>query len=130
MATSTLLSKFARFNKDDSGKAPPPTRWLITAALCTAGALSGCVQHNWVPGPQVATPPGVASGQCQLAAMGGNQGGGFAFAQGSPQFVGAYMGATVLAGAIGSAVRENRIFNACMAAQGYIAQDSPTAVQQ
>ena len=130
MAITTLLSKFARFNSDDSGRSLPAKRWLVALALCAAGVASGCVQHNWVPGPQVAAPPGVASGQCQLAAMGGNQGGDFAFAQGSPQFVGAYMGATVLAGSIAGAVRENRIFNACMAAQGYIAQDSPTAVQQ
>jgi hypothetical protein len=96
-------------------------RWLTGAAICAA--LSGCVQHNWVPGPQVAAPPGMAQGQCKLAALGGNNGVGFVYAQGSPQFVGAYTGAAVLSGVISSAVRENRIYNACMEAQGYFPQD-------
>ena len=126
MAITTLLNKFARFNRDDSGRSLPVKRCLlVAAALCAAGFLPGCVQHNWVPGPQIAAPPGVASGQCQLAAMGGTPPGGFVAASGSPKFVGAFVGASVLAGAIGSAVRENRIYNACMAAQGYIAQDGP-----
>jgi hypothetical protein len=95
-----------------------------TTAAIALLALAGCVQHNWVPGPQVAAPFGVASGQCKLAAEGVPTG-GFAFAQGSPQFVGAYMGATVLASAIGSAVKQNRVYNACMEAQGFVPNDAP-----
>jgi hypothetical protein len=87
-------------------------------------ALSGCVQHNWVPGPQVTAPPGVASGQCQMAALGGATPSGFVAASGKPAFVGAFVGASVLASAIGSAVRQNEIYNACMQAQGYIPQDA------
>jgi hypothetical protein len=100
---------------------------MITAAAL-AVALSGCVQHTWAPGPnQAAADFGSTSGQCKLMAMSGGSGGGFVAASGNPRFVGAFVGASVLAGAIGSAVQQNQIYNACMEANGFVAVD---AVQQ
>jgi hypothetical protein len=64
----------------------------------------------WTPGPnQKAENFGQASGQCKMVAMGVNSGGGFSHAQGSPQFVGSYLGAVTVAGAIGGAVREQNV---------------------
>jgi hypothetical protein len=99
-------------------------RLLLIPAI--VGVLSGCAAHSWAPGPnQTAANFGQASGQCKLLAMGANSGGGFVAAQGSPQFVGAYTGAVVLAGAIGGAVRQHQAYEACMEAQGFV----PVAVQ-
>jgi hypothetical protein len=94
----------------------------VVCATTVALALTGCVAHQWAPGPGAHMAFNQASGQCKLAAEGVPTD-GFAFAQGSPQFVGAYMGATVLAGAIGSAVKQNRVYNACMEAQGFVPVD-------
>ena len=93
--------------------------------LCAAAvvALAGCVNHTWAPGPQVAGDFGMVSGQCKMQAMGMTPGGGFVAASGSPRFVGAFVGASVIAGAIGSAVRQNQIYNACMEANGFVPVD-------
>ena len=89
--------------------------------LAAALMLSACVQHTWVPGPQIAAPPGVAQGQCKLAAMGAPGAGGFIGAVGSPAFVGATLGAGLVTSVLITAVRQNEMFNSCMEAQGYIA---------
>jgi hypothetical protein len=99
---------------------------MITAAAL-AVALSGCVQHTWMPGPQTSADFGSTSGQCKLMAMSGGSGGGFVAASGRPAFVGAFVGASVLASAVGSAVQQNQIYNACMESNGFVAVD---AVQQ
>jgi hypothetical protein len=99
---------------------------ITIAAAGLAVALSGCVQHTWAPGPQqIAGNFGQVSGQCKLMALSGGTGGGFVAAHGSPQFVGAFVGASVIAGAIGSAVQQNNIYNACMEANGFITADAP-----
>jgi hypothetical protein len=100
----------------------------IIAAI-TGLALSGCASHSWAPGPgQNAAAFGPASGQCKLVAMSGGSGGGFVAARGSPQFVGAVVGGSVLLGAIGSAVRQHNIYEACMEANGFIAVDPAAPV--
>lgn len=85
-------------------------------ALATM-ALSGCVAHTWAPGPTASEPFTVASGKCKLVAMGADKSG---FAFGSPGFV---AGASIGRG-IGNAVRENRAYNACMEAMGFVAVDT------
>jgi hypothetical protein len=96
-------------------------------ALALGVGLAGCAQHVWAPGPsQKAENFDQASGQCKMVAMGANSGGGFAYAQGSPQFVGSYLGAVTVAGAIGGAVREQNAYNACMEANGFVVADNGT----
>ena len=46
-------------------------------------------------------------------------------ASGSPQFVGTAVGSAQIGNAIGGAVRQQNIFNACMEAQGFVATDQP-----
>jgi hypothetical protein len=90
---------------------------------CCAGLvflLPGCVSHTWAPGPTATTPFGQASGQCKLTAMSGQQG---FLAVGSASYV---AGAAVGSG-IGNAVRQNRIYNACMEASGFIAVDEQSS---
>jgi hypothetical protein len=89
--------------------------------VATAALLCGCAAHTWAPGPQVSGNFGATSGRCKLVAMGAPSGGGFVAASGSPRFVGTVVGASVLAGAIGSAVRQQNIYNACMEANGFVA---------
>jgi hypothetical protein len=60
-------------------------------------------------------------------AMGAPTGGGFVAASGNPRFVGAFVSASVLASAIGSAVRQQNIYNACMEANGFVAVDQQAA---
>jgi hypothetical protein len=92
----------------------------ILAGLA-ALAVAGCVQHNWVPGPQVAGDFGQISGQCKLMSMGAPTSDGGFFVAGSPKFVGAAMGASLLVGGIASAVRQQNIYNACMESAGFVA---------
>jgi hypothetical protein len=56
-------------------------------------------------------------------ALSGAGGGGFVAAAGSPRFVAAYTAGSIIAGAIGSAVQQNRIYNACLEANGFVAVD-------
>jgi hypothetical protein len=96
-------------------------------ALALAVGLGGCAQTTyWMPGPhQDASNFGQVNGQCKMVAMGADSGGGFAYAQGSPQFVGTYLGAVTVASAIGSAVRQQNAYSACMEAQGFVESASP-----
>jgi tetratricopeptide (TPR) repeat protein len=66
-----------------------------------------------------------------------DSGGGFVYAQGSPQFVGATMGASAIVGLIGAGIRQQHKlenYDNCMVAHGYqkeqtqIASQPPTAV--
>lgn len=95
---------------------------FAAAALCAA--LSGCVSHTWAPGPTASLPFEQASGQCQLVAMGAERPIGAAF-WGSSSTVALGLGTSVLAGSIGNAVRENRAYNACLQAAGFVAADTP-----
>jgi hypothetical protein len=96
----------------------------MAIATAIAVSLCACAGHTWAPGPnQTAADFGSTSGQCKLMAMSGGSGGGFVGASGSPRFVGTFVGASVLAGAIGSAVRQQNIYNACMEANGFVAVD-------
>ncbi len=94
-------------------------KFLLIPALILA---TGCVQHNWAAGPDATMPFGRASGQCKLVSMGAG-GGGFIGASGSPQFVAATVGAGLIAGAIGSAVRQQRAYDACLEAHGFVIND-------
>ena len=58
-----------------------------------------------------------ASGQCKLAALSGNEG---FFAVGSAS----YVAGAAIGNGIGNAVRQNRIYNACMEAAGFVAVDT------
>jgi len=102
---------------------------MIMMMATAAVALSGCVQHNWAPTGAARAPLGVASGQCKLVAMGAPSPGGFVSASGSQTFVAATVGASVLAGAIGSAVRQQNLYNACMEASGFVPNDAPPPAQ-
>jgi hypothetical protein len=53
-----------------------------------------------------------------------DSGGGFAYAQGSPQFVGSYLGAVTIANAIGAHNRGQGAYNACMEANGFVEADN------
>jgi hypothetical protein len=100
---------------------------LLVSAI--AFATSGCVaSHTWAPGPhQSAASFTETSGRCKLASMGANSGDSFAYAQGSPQFVGSYLGAVTIASAIGSHNRQQNTYNACMEAAGFVEADSTTS---
>lgn len=94
-------------------------------AVASALALTACAGHTWVPGPhQNAANFTEVSGRCKLVAMGADPGGGFVYAQGSPQFVGSFVGASVVAGAIGSGVRQQNTYTACMEANGFVIDDT------
>ena len=94
-------------------------------AVASALALTACAGHTWVPGPhQNAANFTEVSGRCKLVAMGADPGGGFVYAQGSPQFVGSVVGASVVAGAIGSGVRQQNTYTACMEANGFYIDDT------
>ena len=102
---------------------------LKTVSLVSAIALatSGCVaSHTWAPGPhQSAANFSETSGRCKLGAMGvADSGGSFAYAQGSPQFVGSYLGAVTIAGAVGAHNRGQSAYNACMEASGFVEADN------
>lgn len=58
------------------------------------------------------------------------QGGGFVYAQGSPQFVGATMGAYAIGGLIGAAIRQQHKlenYDDCMIARGYSKEQTVVA---
>jgi hypothetical protein len=96
-------------------------------AIVALGLIPGCVQHTWAPGPEVTKSLGVASGECKLVAISGAGGGGYVVASGSPQFVGTAVGSAQIGNAVGTAVRQQNIFNACMEAQGFVATDQSGA---
>jgi hypothetical protein len=60
-----------------------------------------------------------------MIAMGAAPGGGFVGASGSPKFVGAVVGGSILVGAIVQAARESQAYNACMEALGFVVDDAP-----
>jgi hypothetical protein len=92
-------------------------------AIVALGLIPGCVQHTWAPGPEATKSLGVASGECKLVAISGAGGGGYVVASGSPQFVGTAVGSAQIGNAVGMAMRQQNIFNACMEAQGFVATD-------
>jgi hypothetical protein len=95
-------------------------RLRVLGLICLLG-LGACAQYSWVPGPAAAGKDfNVAQGQCKLVAMGMPTGDGGFYAQGSPKFVAISTGAYALGSAIGSAVRTQNAFNACMEAQGFV----------
>jgi len=101
---------------------------MFSLVSAVAFATSGCVaSHTWAPGPhQSAANFTETSGRCKLVSMGAaNSGGEFAYAQGSPQFVGSYLGAFTIDSAIGSHNRQQSAFNACMEAQGFVEVNTP-----
>jgi hypothetical protein len=100
---------------------------MVFLVSAVALATSGCVaSHTWAPGPhQSVANFSETSGRCKLAAMGvADSEGSFAYAQGSPQFVGSYLGAVTIAGAIGAHNRGQSAYNACMEASGFVEADS------
>jgi hypothetical protein len=103
-------------------------RRTLFASTVIAVALSGCVaSHTWAPGPhQSAANFTEVKGRCELLAAGADNGGGFAYAQGSPQFVGSYLGAAAVASAIDSHNRQQSVMNACMEANGFVIADNGT----
>jgi hypothetical protein len=95
------------------------------SSVCSHAAQSTFTKS---PGPYASQPPGVAQGQCKLAAINGGVVGGDVAAVGSARFVGTTFSAAA-ASLIGSAVRTSAIYNACMEALvGYVPAD-PRAVQ-
>jgi hypothetical protein len=102
-------------------------RRTLFASTAIALALSGCVaSHTWTPGPhQSAANFTETSGRCKLVSMGAaDSGGEFAYAQGSPQFVGSYLGAVTIASTIGAHNRGQGAYNACMEANGFVEADN------
>lgn len=85
----------------------------ILAAAGLAALATGCVNHVWAPGPTASAPFPQASGRCKLVAMGADQ--GFVAVGNSNYVAGAAIG-----NALGNAVRENRAYNACMEAEGFV----------
>jgi len=100
---------------------------MVSLVSALALATSGCVaSHTWAPGPhQSAANFTETSGRCKLMAMGAaDSGGEFAYAQGSPRFVGSYLGAVTIASAVGGHNRGQNAYNACMEASGFYAVDT------
>ena len=100
---------------------------MFSLVSAVAFATSGCVaSHAWAPGPhQSAANFTETSGRCKLVSMGAaNSGGELAYAQGSPQFVGSYLGAVTIAGAVGAHNRGQGTYNACMEANGFVEADN------
>ena len=93
-------------------------------------AFGGCAYHNWAPGPSARGDFGSISGQCKLMALNGGQVGGFVAASGSPKFVASYTAGAAIGAGIGSAVRTNQIYNACMEASGFVTVDQPAGAPQ
>ncbi len=101
-------------------------KWFIAPVLL----LAACAPTQWTPGPGTnAADFGRASGQCKLVSMGAATGPGFVAASGSPAFVGTAVGVSILASAIGSAVRQKQAFDACMEASGFVVAVAPAAAQ-
>lgn len=105
------------------------TKLRLTAGLLVAITTSACAQHTWAPGPSATGDFGVVSGQCKLMAMSG-QTSGYVSASGSPRFVAAAVGTSVLVGSIASAVHQQKIYNACMEASGFVVTDGGSAPPQ
>jgi hypothetical protein len=74
-------------------------------------------------GPDATGPGGVVAGQCKLAALGAPTEGGAFYASGSTKFVAASEAGYAIGSAVGSAVKKNAIYNACMEANGFVAAD-------
>jgi hypothetical protein len=91
------------------------------SALCVTGLiLSACVSHTWAPGPGATGNLAQVGGQCELLAKSAGQQAGYVGAYGQPAFVGAMVGTGLLLNAIGNAVQQNEIFNACLMANGFV----------
>lgn len=88
----------------------------IVAALIMLPLASGCAVHTWAPGPTATLPFVQASGRCKLVAMGADQ----PFAAVGNAY---YVAGAAIGNGLGNAVRENRAYNACMEAAGFIAVD-------
>jgi hypothetical protein len=99
---------------------PRPTlAWLRPAAFAAVTILTGCVAHEWAPGPGLtAADFEPAKARCSLAARHSDS--GFA-AVGSPAFV----GVSALGAAIGNTARAQQDFNDCMLASGWRIADEP-----
>ena len=92
-------------------------------AVALLPLLTACVQHTWAPGPNAQGDYGSVSGRCKLMGMGSHEG---FLAFGSPAFV----GGAALGNAIGNAVRQQNVYNACMEASGFVAVDPQPAQAQ
>lgn len=103
------------------GRRGPPQQYKQGIVLLLAvGALAGgCSNPRYVPGPGMeGANVNVAMARCRLFA---ESGGTAVSASGPPAFVaGAVVGA-----AIGNAVRQNRLYNDCMEANGFVAAAEP-----
>jgi hypothetical protein len=94
------------------------------SALCLTGViLSACVSHTWAPGPGATGNLAQVGGQCQLLAKSAGQQPEYVSAYGQPAFVGAMVGTGILLNAIGSAITQNEVFNACLLANGFVPVD-------
>ena len=105
----------------------------ITVLIAVGMALTACAMPNYVPMHDQNVEQAAADRlYCKGVAEGMTpaQGGGFVYAQGSPQFVGATMGAYAVAGLIGVAVRQQHKldnYDDCMTARGYAKQTVTTS---
>lgn len=114
-----------------SGQRAGSSRKSIRGAALAAAAvlLSGCVNHDFVPGPgMLASDFEPESARCRIFAR-SNQS-GYAFgAVGSPRFVTASVGGAAIGAGIAGAVQNNQNYNDCMMARGWrVANRAP--VQQ
>lgn len=86
--------------------------------------LASCVPAHgvWAPGPSAVEDVTRVTGKCKLMAMGATGSPGYSsfYVHGSPSFVGAYTGATALAGIIATGVQNQSAFEACMEANGFV----------
>jgi hypothetical protein len=90
------------------------------AVMVLTLSLGGCVSHTWAPGPDVHATFEEQSAQCRIIARHG--GSGF-YASGSAS----YVAGVAIGNAIGNAVQANADFNDCMAANGWVTADHPSA---
>lgn len=101
----------------------------ICGAVLGAAAvlLSGCVNHDFAPGPgMLVSDFEPESARCRIFAR-SNQS-GFAFgAAGSPRFVATAVGGAAIGAGIAGAVQNNQNYNDCMMARGWrVANRMPT----
>jgi len=83
-------------------------------AIILVVGLSSCARYSWAPGPDARGTYEEAAGRCQLMASADRTA---VYAQGTPSYVaGAAVGV-----AVGDAVRQQRDFNNCMMASGWVA---------
>jgi len=100
---------------------------IIGTALLTL-SLASCTHYDFVPGPGTnGMPIGMAEARCRLFADSNGQINGVVAASGSPKFVAAAVGGSVIAAGIGQAVHQNHLFNDCMMANGWVPGGPPVA---